>query len=224
MIREFLDLLRKDDLLTRAVQECEEMLDLCHTMVHASVVSLRERDDAEIEIDLAALDKKLNAFERDVRRKVLTHLSLWHGADLATGLGVVSIVIDIERIGDYTKNIHDLARHHPQRLRGGSHEERLAQLERDVLQNFDRAVVAFKESDGEAASALMKEYKADISSRAAEIENELVAGSTALSASEAVTLALYARFLKRISAHARNLVSSLVNPFSRIGYREKPKS
>ena len=33
-------------------------------------------------------------------------------------------------------------------------------------------------------------------------------------------VALYLRFLKRISAHSRNLISSVVNPFDRIGYRE----
>ena len=31
---------------------------------------------------------------------------------------------------------------------------------------------------------------------------------------------LYARYLKRIAAHSRNLISSVVNPFERIGYPE----
>ena len=33
-------------------------------------------------------------------------------------------------------------------------------------------------------------------------------------------LCLYARYLKRIAAHSRNLISSIVNPFERIGYPE----
>ena len=37
---------------------------------------------------------------------------------------------------------------------------------------------------------------------------------------QSATLALYARYLKRISAHSRNLISSIVNPFERIGYPE----
>ena len=36
---------------------------------------------------------------------------------------------------------------------------------------------------------------------------------------EAVTTALYVRFLKRISAHLMNIASSVVNPFDRIGFR-----
>jgi hypothetical protein len=37
--------------------------------------------------------------------------------------------------------------------------------------------------------------------------------------SEAVTTALYVRFLKRVSAHLMNIASSVVNPFDRIGFR-----
>jgi len=221
VIREFLKLLRKDDLMTQAASECEEMLDLCHSMVRASVESLRRRDDASIDIDVYAMDKKLNSFERDVRRKVMTHLSLGNGADLSAGLGLVSIVIDIERIGDYSKNIHDLARNHPKRLDCGSLEPEVAALEQETLVYFDRTVRAFEQANAQEASALMKEYKADISARCAKIEERLVAGQTELPAAEAVTLALYLRCLKRISAHARNLISSLVNPFPRIGYKEK---
>ena len=220
MIREFLKLLRKDNLLIQAGRESEEMLDLSHEMVVASVESLRRRDDAAIDIDVYEVDKRLNAFERDVRRKVMVHLSLGHGSDISGGLVLVSIVIDIERIGDYSKNIHDLARNHPRRLHAGSLEEETASIEREVLANFDRTVRAFKQGDQAEARLLMEEYKADISKRCAQVEAMLVGGKVELSASDAVTLALYLRFLKRISAHSRNLISSLVNPFDRIGYRE----
>ena len=37
---------------------------------------------------------------------------------------------------------------------------------------------------------------------------------------EAVSSALYVRFLKRISAHLMNIASSVVNPFDRIGFRD----
>jgi len=221
MIREFLKLLRKDDLLTQAGRECEEMLGLCNAMVHSSVDSLRHREDAEIDVDIYKLDKKINSFERDVRRKVMTHLSLGNSEDLAAGLGLVSIVIDIERIGDYTKNIYDLARSHASKLVAGPLEDRVKELEREALTHFDRTVRAFKEGDQAEASLLMKEYKTDISGRCAEIEKELVSGQVELPTSDAVAVALYLRFLKRISAHARNLISSLVNPFHRIGYKEK---
>ena len=220
MIREILQLLNKDNLQVQALTECYEMLDLCQTMVHASVESLRHSEDASVEVDIYEMDKKLNSFERDVRRKVMTHLSLRRTADISSGLVLVSIVIDLERIGDYTKNIYDLAVDHPTRLSAGDHEKALEAIERTALENFDRTVKAFKQGDIEESRKLMTEYKLDISKQCRELERELVAGNTTLSISDGVGLALYLRFLKRISAHSRNLISSLVNPVDRIGYGE----
>ena len=76
MIRQILKLLRKDNLQVQALSECYEMLDLCHTMVRASVETLRNTDTGDVDVDIYKMDRRLNSFERDVRRKVMTHL-LW---------------------------------------------------------------------------------------------------------------------------------------------------
>lgn len=220
MIRDILKLLSKDNLQVQALSECYEMLDLCHEMFHASVDSLRNRDDATVDVDIYQKDKKLNSFERDVRRKVMTHLSLGHTADISSGLTLVSIVIDMERIGDYTKNIYDLAVHHPGRLNAADREEDLQAVEFAAIEMFDRAARAFREGDVDEARKLMGGYKKDVSKQSRRIEEALIAGQTTLSTGEAVVVALYSRFLKRIAAHSRNLISSLVNPFDRIGYPE----
>jgi phosphate transport system protein len=220
MFRDILKLLSKDNLMEQALQECHEMADICHEMVVASVESLRRRDDASVDVDVLAMDKQLNSFERDVRRKVMTHLTLGHRADIASGLVLVSIVIDLERIGDYSKNIYDLAVAHPERFVCGPLEEQLARTEAHVLGIFGRTVKAFKSGDADEARRIMHEYKEDISRQCREMERSLVTGAVTLPSREAVTLALYLRFLKRISAHSRNLISSVVNPFDRIGYGE----
>lgn len=220
MLKAIFKLLSRDNLQAQALAECHEMLDICEEMVSASVESLRQSETAEIPIDIAAMDKKLNAFERDVRRKVMTHLSLGNRGDLTSGLILVSIVIDLERIGDYSKNIHDLARSHPSRLHGGPLEEKIAHVEKETLELFKNASQAWKAGDEEAVRELMRNYKGDISLVCREIEEALVSGSIEMSANNATALALYTRFLKRISAHSRNLASSVVNPFDRIGYPE----
>jgi phosphate uptake regulator len=220
MFREILNLLRRDNPMSQALDDCHEMLGLCQTMVRSAIDSLRTEDRAFEHVDVHRLDKQLNAFERDVRRKVVTHLSLGNRADIAAGLVLVSIVIDIERIGDYSKNIVDLARSHPGRLHGGQHEEELAAIERTALDLFEQTVVAFRSGDADAARVIMSTHKPDVSRRWRAIEELLVSGQTSLNVADAVTLALYGRFLKRISAHSRNLATSLVNPVDRIGYSE----
>lgn len=220
MFKEIFKLLGKDSLQKQALRQCFEMVDICRSMVLASVESLRKRDDASVDINIYEMDKKLNAFERDVRRKVMTHLSLGHTADINSGLGLVSVVIDLERIGDYSKNIYDLAVNHPARLHAGPAEESLQAIEAKALENFSSAVEDFKSGDPNEARRLMESYKEDVSARCSELTKQIVRGKVDLPAPEAAVLVLYLRFLKRINAHSRNLISSLVNPFDRIGYPE----
>jgi phosphate uptake regulator len=220
MWRDIIRLLSKDNLQKQALQECLQMLDICSEMVAASVKSLRHRDDASVDIDVMAMDKTLNAFERDVRRKVMTHLSLGHPEDIASGLVLVSVVVDIERIGDYSKNIYQLARQHPRKLHGGDLEQDLANTENEVLRLFPETVACFRSGEVEAARQIMRKYRKDVSKEVAIFERKIVTGEVEFPSAEAAALVLYTRFLKRISAHSRNLVSSLVNPFDRIGYSE----
>ena len=67
----------------------------------------------------------------------------------------------------------------------------------------------------------MLDYKTDISAVSAKIVDGILSGKNQnFSSQESAALCLYARYLKRIAAHSRNLVSSIVNPFERIGYPE----
>ena len=221
MFKQIFDIFKSDSLYEQALTECYEMLEIVRQMFNESVNSLRNSDTADIPIDIYAMDKKINEFERDVRRKVMTHLAVGSKEDIGSGLILVSVVIDIERIGDYTKNIYDLAKTHPKKLSSGSLKETLDNMENSTKEFLNKAIDAFKNQDIELARSLMEEYKTDISSISNEIVNALVSGENAeFSSDQASALCLYARYLKRIAAHSRNMVSSIVNPFERIGYPE----
>ena len=200
---------------------CHEMLAIDCEMFNESVQSLRQSDTADIPIDIYAMDKKINEFERDVRRKVMTHLAIGGKEDVSSGLVLVSVVIDIERIGDYTKNIYDLAVNHPKKLHGGSIEDRLDKIEKISYNLFEESAQTFKTQNIEKASIIMGEYKENISAQCDGITNEIIRGEVDdLDTGSASAVGLYARYLKRIAAHSRNLISSIVNPFERIGYPE----
>lgn len=221
MFKQIFELFKSDSLYEQANTECHEMLEIVRQMFNESVNSLRNSDSADIPLDIYAMDKKINEFERDVRRKVMTHLAVGGKEDIGSGLILVSVVIDIERIGDYTKNIYDLALNHPKKLSSGSLQKTLDDMENATKEFLNKAIDAFKNQDIELARLLMEEYKTDISSISNEIVNDLVSGKNAeFSSEQASALCLYARYLKRIAAHSRNLVSSIVNPFERIGYPE----
>ena len=221
MFKKVFELFNSDSLYNQALEECYEMLEIVREMFNESIKTLRQSDTADISIDIYAMDKKINEFERDVRRKVMTHLAISGTKDLGSGLILVSVVVDIERIGDYTKNIYDLACEHPKRLQGGSYEEKLVSIENSTKDFLNSTIDVFKEQDIDSARKLMTDYKTDISQVSSEIVNGIVSGqNNDFSSEQSGSLCLYARYLKRIAAHSRNLVSSIVNPFERIGYPE----
>ena len=221
MFKQIFNMFKSDSLYEQALGECHEMLDIDLTMFKASIESLRKSDSTDINIDIFSMDKKINAFERDVRRKVMTHLAIGGKEDIGSGLVLVSVVIDIERIGDYTKNIYDLAVNHSKKLNGGSVEDRLAEIEKISFKLFEDTIDAFKNQDIEKARGLMGYYKENISIQSDAITNDIIAGKISdLDTGSASSVGLYARYLKRIAAHSRNLISSIVNPFEKIGYPE----
>ncbi len=221
MFKQIFEMFKSDSLYEQALSECHEMLEIDRKMFNESINALRNSDSAEIPIDIYEMDKKINSFERDVRRKVMTHLAISGNNDLGSGLVLTSVVIDIERIGDYTKNIYDLAVNYPKRLSVDILEDRIAKLEEDTKTYFNDTIDAFKNQDIDSSRSLMNSYKDEISKESQGIVEDIISGKIdGISASDSASIVLYARYLKRIAAHSRNLISSIVNPFERIGYPE----
>lgn len=222
MFREFLNVLRKKSLFSEALDESVRMLLADQKMFKEAQRSLRESGDGELKIDVFGMDKKINKYERDVRKKVLTHLVVSGAQDLQVGLALVSVVIDIERIGDFTKNIANLAIAHPKRLSVGTFEKKLKSIEKRVKDFFNITVQAFQESDTELAQKVIRKYP-KVSRDCDDIIGFLIEGKEEIGVSDAVTLGLYLRYLKRVAAHLFNISTSVVNPFYRIGFKMKKK-
>ena len=221
MFKQIFNLFKSDSLYVQALEECHEMLDIDLKMFQESINVLRNKDNSESSFDIRKADLKINEFERSVRRKVMTHLAVSGTDDLGSGLILISVVTDIERIGDYTKNIYDLSKFYTKRLNGHDLESDLSDVEEKVVSLFQNSIKAFKDQDLELARQLMKDYKESISKQSDKITNDIISGKLSMDADTATAVAMYSRYLKRIGAHSRNLISSVVNPFERIGYREE---
>ncbi|MCP4685308.1 MAG: phosphate uptake regulator PhoU [bacterium] len=223
MFSKFKELFSSENLLDSAYTTTVTMLEFDQKMYEAAHNALRNSDSADLPFDIKKMDRKINKFEREVRRNVLTHLSVAGTANLVPGLVLVSIVIDVERLGDYTKNIVDLAKRHPRILKGGSHEQTLKEIEDVVDGQFPQVINIMKDQDKTAAREIMRAEN-EIGKKASGIETDMIQGRHKdLKGGDAVTIALYARYLKRINAHITNIASAIVNPFPRISFREKKK-
>ncbi len=221
MIKEILAVFRKDTLMERAFQRSYEMLHLTQQMFLEAKNVLRETDTNNLEIDIDDQDSEVNKYQRDVRKDVFSHLVISGNEQLSSGLALITIIIDIERIGDFTKIIAAIAKKYKAKLTAGIFEERLMKLEQAIDDSFSRTIKIFEESNEEAGRELIKEYKWISIESDALIDSLIQEEDPTINAGCAAALTLYIRSIKRVHSHLRNVVTSVVNPFHRIGYKPK---
>ena len=62
----------------------------------------------DVSNDLYARDIRVNKTERRIRRQIVEHLAIRPGGDVPACLVLMSLVKDVERIGDYCKNLYEV--------------------------------------------------------------------------------------------------------------------
>jgi len=215
----------RETLLSEALAEAVDMLDLDREMF-SRVAHALEDDLADEEMDeIRAMDRRLNKVQQDIRKKVFEHLAVSKGQDLLSGLILTSIVIDLERIGDYTKNIGDLVNLFQGRIDLGSRREDLnLQMERGN-EIFDLTRSALADQNKEAAERCMKLF-GKMSHDCDEMLEEIIgqAKDDASVSKADLSLVLLLRYFKRVGAHLKNIASATVAPFPMIGYSLKRRN
>ncbi|MFH1848174.1 MAG: PhoU domain-containing protein [Candidatus Omnitrophota bacterium] len=160
-------------------------------------------------------DAAVNQHERDIRRKLLEHLSINPRQDVSGCLAIMSLVKDAERIGDYSKNIFDLAIMLQGAVKELKYLTRLSVTQDKIATQFPKLKKAFLESDEKLAKEILKKY-GPIKEECNETLQELFADT--LSTKEAVATALASRYLKRINSHVSNIASGIVLPLDKIDF------
>lgn len=222
MWKELVALFKSEGPLQEAFEEAITMIKASHGMYKDAVAALR--GEGPMEVDIYERDRQLNKYERSVRRKIVTHMSVSAKPDINLGLVLTAIVIDIERIGDYTKNIVELAANLDNPFDALELNDDVLRIERAIDGMFADIVPALEQSDEDRARKIMEvhnEVAQIVDSAIPRLQDsEVLSGRSG----HAVTVALYVRYLKRVSAHIKNVASSVVNPYHRIGFREKEGS
>ncbi len=201
--------------LDRIEATLQQMItDDLHAFDLAMSALLGERSPHEIGAELRATDHGVNAAERDIRRELVVHASVLGAIDTPAILIYMSIVKDIERIGDYAKNLFDLAVDGVD-LSTGMHTGEITSLATEVPDFLRAAADIFEQRDEERAKthlrsgdALLDRFDARVSELVKEEHPD----------HQAVAVALAHRYLKRIVAHGMNVLSAVVMPVDRLDY------
>ena len=214
---------RSEDLLSQAWDESREMLEFSEDMFSSAVKYLRRGVKIKILKKLKKEDKKINEFQQNVRKKVVTHFSVSKNIDnLPNGLVLLNMVIDVERLGDYTKNILDMAIYYPEALVSEELLPELNTLENEVRLRFQKTCESIGRQDIVLAEHLLKTHQESLAIVSDNIVHNCISGKIDFENNKQATVVpLYARYLKRIGSHLKNISTTMINPYEYIGYKKQ---
>lgn len=168
----------------------------------------------DVNHELRSTDRMVNRLEREIRRELLVHSSVFGGIDTPAVLVYMSIVKDIERVGDYAKNILDLARDGADFSVLPDAEE-WRTLARDISRYIEDAGDAFRDRETGRCRSLISRGDKMLDSFDDQVSSLVRNGEAE---PQAVARALAFRYLKRVVAHLMNLLSAVVMPMDRLDY------
>lgn len=191
----------------RMVTDARHTFDLAmNAITGGSVASVAE--------EIRRTDRQINVTEMAIRRELVVHFSVHAGADATEMLVFMNMIKDLERIGDYNKNIFDLAEEGVA-LDGADDIEQILGFRDELSSRIALMGEILTVRDEERARAYIArgdELRQEFDS----LVNELVHSTEP--GLYAVPRALLYRFLKRICAHSVNVVTAVVMPVDRLDY------
>ena len=159
-------------------------------------------------------DRQINVTEIEIRRELLVHISVHGVADAGEMLVFMNMIKDLERIGDYNKNIFDLALEGVS-FRGDEDMEQILGFRDELSSRIALMGEILDTRDEDRARAYIE--RGDHLRREFDgLVNELVHATAP--ALVAVPRALLYRFLKRVAAHCANVVTAVIMPVDRLDY------
>jgi len=216
MLRELMSLFRSGDAMSELTTDFQEMMSLTRDLaLRAGTVYFDGADDAIVE-EVRKADVKVNKFERRIRKRLITHLTLdGKQADAPYCLLLMSLVKDVERLGDYSKNLAEVYADGGGPLPDDENRTELNELRFLVEETFTAAVAVFKDSDSATAVDLIREGRSTLKRCDALVS--AVAGTDYGSATT-VSMVLGARYYKRMQGHLLNILSGVVVPLHKLDY------
>ena len=200
--KEILNLWKSENLLSQAWDETSEMMSLSHEMFEEAIYNMREGVKRKKLIKLKKRDKEINNYQKEVRKKVITHFSITKNInEIPSGMVLLSLIIDVERLGDYTKNILDLAINYDKKIISEDLLPELREIEVVIEKRFKKTLKAVNQQSEDRANLLLNTYEKDIALASDKIVNSCISGDLLFENNQISTVvSLYSRYLKRVGA------------------------
>jgi phosphate uptake regulator len=220
MLRELLSILRPGKPVTPLGESFARMVEIASDLtLRAGKIYFGEQSDPQELPEIRRQDLKVNKLQRKIRKGVVTHLSeLSNSHDLPYCLQLFSLVKDVERIGDYAKELSSLRELGTSPLpdHEAARELMLIRMGVDMLMADTQRVL--RAYDGQQAVKMIRHGRGLIE-RANELLRSLAADS--FDAATHAALILGTQYYKRLCGHVLNVLSSIVVPLHRLDYYDE---
>ena len=159
MLKELLSIFRSSQPLAEMGDNFSKMLGLTYEMtIQAGEVYFSESLQADARTAIYKTDVKVNKLERKIRKQLIAHLSLSSDrGSVPYCLLLMSLVKDVERIGDYAKNLSEVRDYHPSALPEDEIVGEMQEIRLGIEQAFAEISSVFEVSDHERAVELIRE-------------------------------------------------------------------
>jgi len=222
MLKELLSIFRAGEPLAEMGEKFSKMLGLTYDMtIVAGEVYFSDSLQADAKTAVYKTDVKVNKLERKIRKQVIAHLSLTsERTSVPYCLLLMSLVKDVERIGDYAKNLSEVRDYHPSSLPDDQIVQEMREIRSEIEHGFAEIASVFETSDHERAVELIREGR-DLTRRCDGVVGRVARSD--YSAATATCVVMGARFYKRIAAHVLNVLSSVVMPLHKLDYYDEKR-
>ncbi len=220
MLRELLAFLRSSDPLRAMRDNFTRMLRVANDMiVTAGDIYFGERTSPAERTRIYEQDQEVNQLERTIRKQVVAHLSFKGNLpDMPYCLLLMSLVKDVERLGDYAKNLSEVMDISGDPIPDDEIRQEILEIRHGVEEAFQSSHEVISKVDEERALNFIRQGR-DIAHRCDALLQRIATGSC--EAGIIVAQVLGARYYKRIGGHVLNILSSVVMPLHKVDYYDE---
>ena len=217
MLRALLTIFRTKNPLATMSEDFARMLELTHQMtLTAGDMFFGGEAPPQARQNTYQQDIRVNRLERDIRKQIITHLSIQgNGPDVPHCLLLMSLTKDVERMGDYAKNILELTDVWSGILPDDDISGELRLIREGITETYEEALEVFTSLEKERAVELIRDGR-QIAKRSDALIERIA--RTDYDPGTTTALALGTRYYKRIGGHLLNIISSVVMPLHKVDY------
>ena len=128
-------------------------------LMHTAVMDVLEYPDKEKELEIIQSDDRINHLEEEINDQAITSLALLSpvASDLRKVIAAIKIASELERIGDYAKNIAIFL------IKNESLDENIREyarsMEKEFIAMLENAITCYMNADVEAAFEIPEQDK-----------------------------------------------------------------